>query len=118
MFKVLTTIMALVLVLVLGISASAESKKHKQLAKEAKITKQQAQETALKQAPGKIIESDLEREGGKLLYSFDIKTDAGIKEVQIDAIDGKILKVETETKEAEAKEQKEDHKQAQAKKSK
>lgn len=114
-----TTLLLLSLIFVLGVSlsANADSGKHrKSLAKHAKITKQQAQETALKEVPGQIVESDLEREHGKLLYSFDIKTKDGIKEVQIDALDGKLLGVEAETKEHEAQEKAADQKKAGTKK--
>jgi uncharacterized membrane protein YkoI len=97
---------ALLLVLTIGVSASASDKKEskKALAKEAKVTMKEARVTALQAAPGKIKEGELEREDGKLIYSFDIKTKEGIKEVQIDAIDGKVVSVKTETAEDEAKE--------------
>ena len=52
-----------------------------------------AKKTALAQVPkGWVKASELEREGGKLLYSFDIasKGKAGIDEVQIDAITGTV----------------------------
>lgn len=115
--KKFTLLLSLVVLFTLSLSANADSGKHKRsLAKQAKITKQQAQETALKEVPGQIIESDLEREHGKLLYSFDIKTKEGIKEVQIDALDGKLLGVELETKQHEAQEKAADHKKATTKK--
>lgn len=98
--------LSLLLTLIISVSAMAEDKKEskKALAREAKITMQAARTTALQAAPGKIKEGELERENGKLIYSFDIKTKEGIKEVQIDAIDGKVVSVETETPEDEAKE--------------
>lgn len=77
------------------------------LQKEAKITKDQAQATALKRAPGKVEDAELEREHGKLVYSFDIRNAKGtIDEVQVSAITGKIVRVEHETKEQEAAEKK------------
>jgi Peptidase propeptide and YPEB domain len=102
----------LVLILALAFSVAASDKKssQKQLAKEAKITMKEARATALKEVPGKIKEAELEREDGKLIYSFDISTKEGIKEVQIDALTGTVLKVEIETKEQEAKEKAAEHK--------
>lgn len=76
------------------------------LSKEAKVTKAHAQETALKHVPGGTVKSsELERENGKLVYSFDISVKKGIKEVQIDAISGKVVSVKSETAQEEAKEQ-------------
>jgi|SRR5436853_3704128 len=108
----------LVLIMALAVAVAASDKKsdQKQLAKEAKITMKEARATALKEAPGKIKEGELERENGQLIYSFDISTKEGIKEVQVDAITGKVLKVETETKEQEAKEKAAEHKAAGKKK--
>lgn len=65
------------------------------LAKKAKITKEEAQAIALKRVPGEVIESEIEKEKGKLIWSFDIRSSDGkIFDVEIDAKDGKILKVE------------------------
>ena len=81
------------------------------LAREAKVTKEQAQATALKRAPGTVEEGELEREHGKLVWSFDIRNAKGtIDEVQISAITGKIVRVEHETKAQEAAEKKKDEK--------
>ena len=72
------------------------------LAKQAKITKEQAQEIALKRAPGTVESGELEREHGKLVYSFDIRNSKGtIDEVQVSAINGKIVRVEHENKKQE-----------------
>jgi Predicted membrane protein len=108
----------LVLILALAFSVAASDKKsdQKQLAKEAKITMKEARAAALKEVPGKIKEAELEREDGKLIYSFDISTKEGIKEVQIDALTGTVLKVEIETKEQEAKEKAAEHKASSKKK--
>jgi uncharacterized membrane protein YkoI len=75
------------------------------LAREAKITKEQAQEVALQRAPGTVESSELEREHGKLVYSFDIRNAKGtIDEVQVSALSGKIVRVEHETAKQEADE--------------
>ena len=82
-----------------------------QLQKEAKITMKKAKSIALKQVPsGKIDSAELEREGGKLIYSFDIKTSAGITEVNVDAINGKVVDVHKESPAKEAAEKKAEQK--------
>jgi uncharacterized membrane protein YkoI len=82
-----------------------EAQVPEKLAREAKITKEQAQETALKRAAGTVESAELEREHGKLVYSFDIRNSKGtITEVQVSAITGKIVRVEHENKKQEAAE--------------
>jgi len=70
------------------------------LMKEAKITKAQAANTALAKVPhGTIKAGEIEKEHGKLIWSFDIAK-AGTKnitEVQVDAKTGKIAAVDLET---------------------
>ena len=74
-----------------------------------KITKA----TALKRMPGKLKSAELETEKGKLVYSFDIITDAKkIMEVQIDAMTGEVVEVEEETPEHEKQEEQADRKRA------
>ena len=53
-----------------------------------------------------LVSSEIEQEGGKLIYSFDFKTKgkSGTDEVNVDAMTGTILKVEHESPKAEAKE--------------
>jgi hypothetical protein len=57
-----------------------------------------------------VEESELEVEHGCLVYSFDIRVagEKGIREVLVDAGDGKVLKTEHETEAAEAREKKRD----------
>jgi uncharacterized membrane protein YkoI len=88
-----------------------EAKEQEKLAREAKITREQAQETALKRAPGNVESAELEREHGKLVYSFDIRNSKGtITEVQVSAINGKIVRVEHENKKQEEAEKKKEKK--------
>lgn len=83
------------------------------LASQVKITKEQAQEIALKRAPGTVEGGELEREHGKLVYSFDIRNSKGtIDEVQVSGITGKIVRVEHETKAQEKAEKRQDEKKA------
>jgi uncharacterized membrane protein YkoI len=86
-----------------------ESANEAKLAKQAKITKERAQQIALKRAPGTVESAELEREHGRLVYSFDIRNAKGtIDEVQVSAITGRVVRVEHETKkQEEAEKQKE-----------
>jgi uncharacterized membrane protein YkoI len=84
---------------------NSESQEQARLKREAKITMEQARETALKRAPGKVESSELEREHKQLVYSFDIRNSRGtITEVQVSAITGKVVRVEHENKKQEAAE--------------
>jgi uncharacterized membrane protein YkoI len=62
------------------------------LAKRTRVKESDAAAVARKLVPGAAISAlELEREGGKLIYSFDMKTPGkdGIDEVNIDAVTGK-----------------------------
>jgi len=65
---------------------------------QAKIGAEQARETALRAVPGKVKESDLETEHGRLIYSFEIKRpgERGITEVNVSAMDGSIVDIHRE----------------------
>ena len=81
-----------------------------QLLPEARITKAAAEQTALAKVPGGTIkESGLEREKGRLIWSFDIATPGtkDITEVAVDAKTGEVVAVDKETPKNEAKEKKE-----------
>ena len=74
-------------------------------AEQPKISMKKAKAIALKKVPGGKIESaELENEGGKLIYSFDIKAGSGITEVNVDAMNGKIVAVQNESPAKEAAE--------------
>jgi uncharacterized membrane protein YkoI len=79
---------------------------------QAKVSKDDAQKTALAKVPnGTVKEGALEMEKGKLIWSFGfpIPDSKNIKEVNVDAMTGVVVgDVETETPESEAKEADED----------
>ena len=83
-----------------------EAKQAKLMA-EAKVSRADAEKTALAKAPnGTIKEAELEKEKGKLIWSFDITTPdtKDITEVNVDAITGDVVSVEKEAAESETKE--------------
>lgn len=77
------------------------------LGKQAKIAESAAAATAQARFPKAKIEAvELEREDGKLLYSYELKTagKTGVDEVNVDAITGKIISVSHESPVKEKKE--------------
>ena len=83
-----------------------EAKQAKLMA-EARVSKETAGQTALAKVPnGAIKEAEIEKEHGKLIWSFDVTTPdtKDITEVNVDAITGDVVSVEKESAESEAKE--------------
>jgi len=75
------------------------------------IGMKRAKQLALAQVKGKIKSSELEKEKGTKVYSFDIRNaKGGITEVLIDAYTGKVIEVKEESAADEAKEKREDAK--------
>ena len=107
-----TLVGVLLALLSLSAWAGSESKASQaSLSKEAKITMEQAQKAALAKEAGEIQEKELEREKGRLIYSFDIKMADGIHEVNVDAMTGEVVEDTVESAAAEAKEKAADKKQ-------
>lgn len=81
------------------------------LAAQVKISEATAQATALAKVPGGRVKAhELEREKGLLIYSFDIVVAGkpGIKEVNVNALDGSIVAAQHEDAAAERLEAKHD----------
>ncbi|MDP9162180.1 MAG: PepSY domain-containing protein [Acidobacteriota bacterium] len=70
----------------------------------------EAQKIALTKEPGKLKSKELEKEKGKLIYSFDIKTKSGVHEVNVDSVSGEIVEDKVESAAAEEKEKQQDKK--------
>ena len=90
------------------------------LQKEARMTMTDARAMALATVPNSTVQAgEIEREGGKLIYSFDMKVagKTGIDEVNIDAMTGKLVSHQHETPKDERAEAKADAKAAKASKS-
>jgi len=92
-------------------SQTAKPETQAQMQKEVKISMEKASEIALKKAPGKIKSSELEREHGKLIYSFDINTSKGVTEVNVDALTGSVVGTQHESAAKEAAEKKQEAKE-------
>jgi uncharacterized membrane protein YkoI len=93
--------------------APARSDVPADLAKEAKVSLEAARKTALAHVKnGTVRSEELEREHGKLVYSFDIATPgkSGVSEVHVDAMTGKYLGTHHETAAKEKQEAKEESK--------
>jgi uncharacterized membrane protein YkoI len=85
--------------------------KQAKLMAQAKVSQTDAQATALAKVPnGTVKESELEKEHGKLIWSFDIATSdtKDITEVNVDAITGDVVGMDKESAASEAKEAKEE----------
>jgi len=105
------TILTGAAILLIASSVFAAGESEKKLLAEAKIDRTNAERIALAKTPGgKIKSGELEKEHGKLIWSFDISTphSKNITEVQVDAKTGKIAAVEIETPKDQAKEKKAD----------
>jgi len=99
-----------ILVLTLSFTVSirpAQAESQDGLKKEAKIDRVQAEAIAKKHASGgKVVDAELERERGQLVWSFDFAK-AGSKEITevlVNAINGKVVDVSTESPSDQAKE--------------
>jgi len=83
------------------------------LLKLAKVAPADAQKTAQAKFPaGTILSGEIERERGKLIYSFDIQLKGvkGVEEVNVDAMTGAIVGIEHENPKAEARQKAADKK--------
>ena len=63
-----------------------------------RISMTQAKAMALKLAPGKLISSEYEKEGGIWRYSFDIQQRGNVQEIGIDGRTGKVVENKSEGK--------------------
>jgi hypothetical protein len=106
MFKPTVSLLALAGILTLSHALAAEPSQA-QLQAQARVSQEQATRTALVRVPNaKVHSAELEREHGRLVWSFDLAQQgkAGATEIQVDAITGKIVSVKQETAAEEATE--------------
>ncbi len=91
------------------VGCATEKQKEAKLEAKAKITRAEAEKTALSKVPGGTIkEGGIEKEKGKLIWSFDIATPGSkdITEVAVDAMTGEVVEIQKETPANEAREKK------------
>ena len=106
----------LTLSLLAGCAAStvwAEEQSQAALKAEATVPEVEARKTALSAIPGGTIKSaELEKERGKLIWSFDIAVpkSRNVTEVQVDAKSGEIVSTKIETPADQAREARADRK--------
>ena len=79
-------------------AATATAKTTVAAAPIAKVTLTKARAIALRAAPGKVVKSEYEKEGGGWRYSFDIQQKGHIQEIGINAMTGKIIENKSEGK--------------------
>jgi uncharacterized membrane protein YkoI len=99
------------LALAAGLFAGCATENAAKLQAEAKVSRAGAEKIALGKVPnGTIKDGELEKEGGKLIWSFDIATSDSkdITEVTVDAKTGEVISAEKETPEEQAREAAED----------
>lgn len=101
------------IVLVLGSPAWSDKKKDGEgdvaaLAKDAKVTIDQAIKTALEKVPGTAVEAELEKKHGKTVWEVEVLgSDGNVTEVHIDAATGAVIDVEAKKGEKEKEKKKE-----------
>ncbi len=101
---------AVAILLVIGVvSCATDAQKEGKLQAQAKVSRDEAEKIALSKVPsGKIKEGEIEKEKGKIIWSFDIATPGtpDITEVQVDALTGEVVAVEKESRAQQANEKK------------
>src|SRR5213075_2055839 len=103
----LALLVAMVPVANAATTTTTTKSKHHSSHSTAKVSLDSARATALAQVPNCKVESEeLEKEHGKLIYSFDLKVPgkSGVEEVQVDAMTGKVVNTHHETASSEHKE--------------
>ena len=84
--------------LVAGSAQAATATAKAAAAPVAKIPLTKARAIALQAAPGKLIKSEYEKEGGAWRYSFDIQQKGHVQEIGVNAMTGKIIENKSEGK--------------------
>ena len=89
------------------IGCASEKEQEANLAAHAKVSRPEAERIALAKVPGGTIkEGGIEKEHGKVIWSFDIITPGtkDITEVAVDSMTGEVIAVDKESPSDEAKE--------------
>lgn len=97
--KFINQLSTFIVVLALGAFCAATPKQNPQL------SMKHAKKIALARQPGHIKSAELEKEHGRLIYSFDIERNKKVHEVNVDANTGKVVEDTVESAAAEVNEQ-------------
>jgi uncharacterized membrane protein YkoI len=73
-----------------------ENQENQELTKYAVISQEEAKTAALKEVQGNLNKVYLEDEDGNVVYSVEIFTPTGVKDVKVDAGNGHVLAIENE----------------------
>ena len=100
-------------VLLAGLLTGCKTKEASEstLMAEARVSRVDAERIALEKVPGGTVkEAEIEREKGKLVWSFDLTTPdiKDITEVLVDALTGEVISIAKESPAEQAKEKKKD----------
>lgn len=74
----------------------AQAATQSQLIDQAQLTEAEAQEIALGEVTGDVTEVEVEEENGVVVFTFDITTDTGITEIEVDGDTGEVLGTEAD----------------------
>jgi uncharacterized membrane protein YkoI len=98
--KLFSLIVALTVGIILALGPPAWSDKNKAaLAKDAKVTIDQAIKTATEIVPGTVVEAELEKKHDKTVWDvYVVGADGEVTEVHIDAATGSVIDTETKGK--------------------
>ena len=92
-------LLSVCLLVAIGLIAGCETEKESALQAKAKISKADAQATALAKVPnGSIKECELEKEHGRIIWSIALNTpdSKDVTEVNVDALTGDVVNIEHE----------------------
>lgn len=84
-----------------GNDVFASSTDKSKLLEQAELTEAEAEKIATDKVSGEVIEKEMEKEKDTIVFEFEIKTDSGVKEVEIDGNSGEILEIEDEDEDDE-----------------
>ncbi|MDE1977585.1 MAG: PepSY domain-containing protein [Elusimicrobia bacterium] len=106
------TVVSIALLLAAASAFAAAPVKHKKKIHAALLTRKQAYAALAAQVKGaKILEAELERESGRLIWSFDVEANNGITEIWLDPHTGALIKSQVESARKEAQERRQEMKQ-------
>jgi uncharacterized membrane protein YkoI len=107
-FLLMATLVLLLPVAATATTSTSTSTKHSKSTTHPKVSLEAAQATAQAKVPeGKMTSHELEKEHGKLIYSFEFKVpgESGVREVHVDAMTGKVINIAQESGKTEKHEE-------------